>query len=107
MMGPLSGPGLGCTGIAVWTSPLGVAEEWVGIRVCIEAGSEWSDVEGVVEDEEVCVGLVDDDDNDDDCCWRFTTRRRCTWDATPAKWKESEMRTSSASIVVVMLVVTD
>jgi hypothetical protein len=61
IMGPLSGPGSGCTGIAVRASPLELVE-WVGIRVCIEAGR----VERVAEDKEVCVGFDGDGDGNDE-----------------------------------------
>ena len=64
MIGPLSGRGSGGAGIAVWTSPSWLVEEWTGIRVCIEAGR----VERVIEDEEVWVGFDDDDGNDDESC---------------------------------------
>ena len=58
-------------------------EEWVGIRVWIEAGSECSGVERVVEDEEV--GFDDEDNcNDDESSWRFTKRRCCSCDAASA-----------------------
>lgn len=40
----------------------------MGIRVRIEAGSECSGVERVVEDEEVCVGFDNDDCDDDESC---------------------------------------
>jgi len=38
----------------------------MGIRVWIEAGSECSGVERVVEDEEVCVGFDEDNCDDDE-----------------------------------------
>jgi len=82
MMGPLSDFGPGCSGIAVWTPPpLGGGEEWMGILVWIEAGSECSGVD-VDMDVGVCVGFSDEDNEDDDgSCCRFIKRWRWSWEA--------------------------
>lgn len=54
----------------------------MGIRVWIEAGGEYSEVERVVEGEEGCVGF--DDEDIDETSWRFTKRRRSSYDAALA-----------------------